>query len=347
MSRAVRNSEWVVIAFLAYAAIIGQELPVPQAVRDRVLLVNVVVALVYAVLIRRDYAEPRLALSVIRDWLPLAVVILAYREMGLYALPHPAHQFESHLVSWDRSFLHAASPWIESLGPALPALLESAYALIYTMAPFAVAALYLTGRRESVDRFLFVFTLGVLFCYAQFPFWPSEPPRVVFRGEDIPLYETAIRRFNLWMLSSYGIHTSVFPSAHVAGAFAAAAGMKQAGGRKKWIYRALFALAALIALATVYGRYHYLADALAGLAMGCLAGFFGDRWLNPKPRAAHHTNLRSTVCLEEWAPTHVFASDSIRGTRSGHSGPVRISDPHFGLDSLSARPQGVVRNPCA
>ena len=33
----------------------------------------------------------------------------------------------------------------------------------------------------------------------------------------------------------------------------------------------MFVAAILIAIATVYGRYHYLADGLAGLAMAILA----------------------------------------------------------------------------
>jgi len=39
----------------------------------------------------------------------------------------------------------------------------------------------------------------------------------------------------------------------------------------RWVARALFVMAALIATATVYGRYHYLADAAAGLLMAILA----------------------------------------------------------------------------
>jgi len=111
----------------------------------------------------------------------------------------------------------------------------------------------------------------VLLCYAQFPFWPSEPPRTVFPGQDFPSYDTIFRRFNWWMLGGYGIHTSVFPSAHVAGAFSAAFGMWFALPEHRWVARALFVMAALIATATVYGRYHYLADAAAGLLMAILA----------------------------------------------------------------------------
>ena len=121
------------------------------------------------------------------------------------------------------------------------------------------------ARSEAALLVAVVFVLGVLLCYAQFPFWPSEPPRVVFFGQDFPAYDTVFRRFNLWMLGNYGIHTSVFPSAHVAGAFSAAFGMRYAMPSHRWLNRGLFVIATLIAVATVYGRYHYLADATAGL----------------------------------------------------------------------------------
>jgi membrane-associated phospholipid phosphatase len=262
---AIRQPEWVILAFLVYATAAGCWLPVAQAVRERVVLVNLAAALAYALLIRWDWQRPRLALGVIRDWLPLAMILLAYREMGWFALPHQGHLLESHWVVWDRWVLRGGgSSVIEALGPVGPSILEIAYALVYALAPFSVAALYLYGQRKEVDRFLLIFALGVLLCYVQFPWWPSEPPRVVFSGEDFPAYDTIFRRFNWWMLGSCGIHTSVFPSAHVAGAFSAAFGMKRALPGHRWAYRVLGVIAVLIAVATVYGRYHYLADATAG-----------------------------------------------------------------------------------
>jgi len=40
---------------------------------------------------------------------------------------------------------------------------------------------------------------------------------------------------------------------------------------RKWVTRFLLVMAVLIATATVYGRYHYLADAVAGFGMAVLA----------------------------------------------------------------------------
>jgi membrane-associated phospholipid phosphatase len=87
---------------------------------------------------------------------------------------------------------------------------------------------------------------------------------------------TVFRRFNQAMLGGLGIHTSVFPSAHVAGAFGAAFNMMATLPEHRWVGRVLLVIAVLIATATVYGRYHYAADAVAGFLM-CLAAIGLDR----------------------------------------------------------------------
>lgn len=271
---AVRGSEWVVVIFLIYAVAAAVLLPAAAEVKERVALWNFGVILVYGMLIHSDRDDRFLAISVARDWMPLAVLLLAYQEMGWFATPQHSHVLESHWVAWDRLFLRGGSKSaIEAFGPVVPSILEIAYSLVYTIGPFSLAVLYLYRRRDRVDRFLFMFAVGVLLCYMQFPFWPSEPPRVVFFGQDIPAFDTIFRRFNLWLLGNAGIHTSVFPSAHVAAAFSAAFAMWRTLPEHKWAGRFLGVMALLIAIATVYGRYHYLADALAGLSMafGALA----------------------------------------------------------------------------
>ena len=267
-----RRSECVIIAYLVYAGAVAAIRPVRPPVRPLTLVLNLTIVACYALLAYADSLRRRQFLGVLRDWFPFPLMLLAYREMGWFALPLAEHHLEEQWVVWDRWVLrggaHAAIEW---LGPLLPSALEIAYSLVYALAPFAVAVLYAYGRRDRVDRFLFLFMTGVLLCYAQFPYWPSEPPRTVFPGQDFPSYDTVFRRFNWWMLGGYGIHTSVFPSAHVAGAFSAAFGMWRALPEHRWVARFLLVMAILIATATVYGRYHYVADAAAGLAMAVLA----------------------------------------------------------------------------
>jgi len=56
-------------------------------------------------------------------------------------------------------------------------------------------------------------------------------------------------------------------------AFSVAFGIMRLLGEHKWAGRSLLLLAVLIALATIYGRYHYAVDAVAGLATALVALF--------------------------------------------------------------------------
>lgn len=268
----LRASEWVLVVFFFYTSVLALLLPLRPPIPAVTVAVNLTVLAACLLLAWAHSLRRRRFLGIIRDGFPFLLLLLAYREMGWFARPERRHDLERLWVAWDRAALAGGlRAAVESLGPLLPAVLEFAYLLVYTLGIFSMAMLYVYGRRERADAFLFPFTLGVLLCYAQFPFWPSEPPRTVFPGADLPAYTSVFRRINLWMLAGQGIHTSVFPSAHVAGAFSCAFGMLRALPEHPWAGRLLLAMAVLIATATVYGRYHYLADAAAGFAMALLA----------------------------------------------------------------------------
>ena len=113
--------------------------------------------------------------------------------------------------------------------------------------------------------------------YALYPFFPSEPPRAVFPAADLPVM-SALRQFNLAILGEYGIHMSVFPSGHAAAAFSSAFAMRRLLPEHPWAGRRYLALASLIAVATVYGRYHFAIDSLAGLGMALLAAAVSRGW---------------------------------------------------------------------
>ena len=159
-----------------------------------------------------------------RDWLPVSLVLVAYREMDWFSAIAHDHHLELRWIEWDRWILFTGGleRAIESLGPLLAGYLELCYLLVYAVGPFAVAVLYGERRRELVNRLLLIYLVGTLLAYALFPYFPSDPPRVVFGGSDMPHVMTPIRRFNLWLVNGYGIHSSVFPSAHVSSAFSAA-----------------------------------------------------------------------------------------------------------------------------
>ncbi len=268
----LRLTEWTLVAYFGYVTVMAHVLPVRPPIPAVILWLNLAIIGGFFLVAYSDSLRKRRLLSVLRDWYPAALLLLAYREMGWLAPPAHSHSLERTWVLWDKFFLNelGAKALIESAGPLLPGLLEISYTLVYAMPFIALAALYAHGRRDRVDRLMFPLAASVLSAYALFPYFPSEPPRTVFPGEDFPSYMTVFRKFNWDMLGSYGIHTSVFPSAHVSGAFSVALTLGRLLPESKWLGRLLLALAVLIAIATVYGRYHYLADAVAGLAIALL-----------------------------------------------------------------------------
>lgn len=277
LSIRLRRSEILLCTFFLYVSTVALFRPVEQEIVLRTLSTNTAVVLgLFMLSTRRDGI-----LAHVRDWLPVGLILLAYREMGWLALPHANQDFENYWIHFDRWLLdHGFRAAVESLGPLLPNILELSYLLTYLMPPLTVAALYFCHKRERMDDALLILLAGTLAAYACYPWFPSDTPRRVFAGLDLPL-ENAVRRFNLLILGGYGIRTSVFPSGHAAASFAAALAVTRVLPDQKWWGRGLMMLAVLIALATVYGRYHFAIDTIAGLALAVAAWGWSFTWKSP------------------------------------------------------------------
>jgi membrane-associated phospholipid phosphatase len=269
-----RRSEWVLICFFGYTAAVSpffRDRPVLKY--QPVLVLAGVVALFW---LAREAEQSRFAkaASIVRDWLPLVVTLGAFREMELFLPLRFEHSFEAAWIRWDDLLLnrwHARS-LIESSGALIPFWLELCYLLVYGIGFFCVALLYVQHSRRETDRFLSIYLIGTLLAYALFPYFPSEPPRIVFPDVDQPLITTWVRTLNLWILKVGTIHVGVFPSAHVSSAFSAAWGMFTILPQQRAVGLGLLFYALSVSLATVYGRYHYAADVLAGFAVSLIPG---------------------------------------------------------------------------
>ena len=269
-----RTSEWVLICFFGYIAVVS------PLFRDRpvlkyqpVFILAAVVALV-SLMARAEQSRFAKTISIVRDWLPLVVTLGAFREMELFLPVRFEHRFEAAWIQWDHLLLgewHVRS-MIENLGSLIPFWLELCYLLVYGIGFFCVTLLYLQHRRVQVDRFLTVYLIGTLLAYALFPYFPSEPPRIVFPTVDQPLITTWVRTLNLWILRVGTIHIGVFPSAHVSSAFSAVWGMFLVLPEQKIFGYGLLFYALSVSLATVYGRYHYAADVVAGFVVSLIPG---------------------------------------------------------------------------
>jgi membrane-associated phospholipid phosphatase len=264
----VRPTEIVAILFFTYATVWSWVLPLPSAIRVRMVFVNITIVAA-AFFARKIRQHP--VLGIVRDWAPAALILLAYKEMGWLAVPQTSFAFENYWVEWDRYLLrdlHLKSI-IESLGAVGPGFLEFCYLMVYPMIPLALGAVYWHGRREHIERLTLPLFASCLITYGLFPFFPSDTPRRVFPGDLFPAYDTVFRQINWWLCEGQGIHTSVFPSGHVSSAIACAFGLRRAVPQARRTFLAFAILAAGIFFATIYGRYHYAVDSAAGAAIAC------------------------------------------------------------------------------
>ena len=265
-----RPAELILAGYFVYTATIAVLLPLVLSTRIQVICTSLA-----ALAILQCMGRPprRFVPEILRATLTLAGVLLAYEQMGLFALPQSSTALEKSWVYWDRLILDdwGLTRAFDSTGLVLPSVFELLYLLTYAVAPAALAVLAAAGRLDRADRLLACFAASAVSAYALFPFFPSEPPRTIFPGELASSVDTVFRRINWWILGHGGIHTSVFPSGHVASAFGAGIGLLLALPERKVYGISLTLVGAGIAVATVYGRYHYAVDALAGWLVACLA----------------------------------------------------------------------------
>jgi membrane-associated phospholipid phosphatase len=290
----LRVAEKTLLAFFAALLIASFTLSLPGTTRGVLAILNVMVACLLVALSKDDLVEGNRMASTLRDWLPALLILLAYRESGLFIKADPAHRLDHLFILWDRWMFH--NRWVEALleacAPWLQHYLEMCYLFCYPLVPLGFAALYLArhsiaAQRElrgsslgadvrhqplplaaMFDRFWTTVLLATLFCYAIYPVFPLTPPRVLFNDVPGPPVPPLLRHMNLWILNRLSVQVCVFPSAHAASVTATALAVRAYMPR----LGILFCIAALsVAAATVYGRYHYTADAVAGVLVGVVA----------------------------------------------------------------------------
>jgi membrane-associated phospholipid phosphatase len=135
---------------------------------------------------------------------------------------------------------------------------ELSYLLVYLAVPAGATILVLLGHSEHVDTFWTVVLLAEFVCYGMLPWLPTRPPRVL---EGARTRIDGVRRLNLLIANRASIQVNTLPSGHAAGAFATALAVMSIAPAAGLVW---LLLALSISIATVAGRYHYVADTVLG-----------------------------------------------------------------------------------
>lgn len=217
--------------------------------------------------------------SVVRDWLPVAVLPLLYTEIPrLNQLISTG--YHDHAIRAVEFAVFQAPPRItlRQLLPWRPFVeyLHFSYVAYYLLLPILGGALYLRGRLREF-RFMLATVLATFYaCYLCFIIYPVAGPWYRVPHPDMASVGLFFPALVHDLLVAGAAKGAAFPSSHVAVAVVI---WLLAWRLTRPVFWLLAAIVPALALGTVYGGFHYAVDSAAGALVG-VAGFLGGPYVH-------------------------------------------------------------------
>ena len=210
------------------------------------------------------------------DFYPAAFIPVLYETLGPLIAAARGHARDAMLIAADRALFGTdVTVWLQRF--ARPVLTDLFY-LSYTTYYFISLALgFVLWRRSATDlrRFIFTLTLCYYVSYAGYFAVPALGPRFALAEahtvvlETTPISAAIERTLNELEKTKY----DVFPSGHT---MIAVAVLLVAFRRARDVFRILLPFAILLVISTVYCRYHYVIDVIAGIVFAVVTVPAGD-----------------------------------------------------------------------
>jgi len=242
---------------------------------------------VVALLARRQESLPA-PLSVAADFYPIAFIPVLYESLGPLIPAARGVARDELLTAADRA-LFGLDPtvWLERfVRPWLTDFFYISYVTYYFIAIVLGAVLW-SRDRATARRFIFTLTVCYIVSYAGYFLLPALGPRFALAAaQKVALETTPISLAISGTLDALE-HTrfDVFPSGHT---MITAAVLLVAFRRARDVFWFLLPVALCLIFSTVYCRYHYVVDVLAGLILAFVAVPMGD-WIYDRSVAGRQT----------------------------------------------------------
>ncbi len=274
--RRFRAYDWLTLGYLAVwtILILFYYNRIPYAATLLFLHISGIVLSIILVGVVSGPGIPRL----LQRWYPVLFLPLFFTVLHYLIPAIHSHDIDSLLVKTDL-WLTGTYPtvWFEKFyHPLLTEIMQISYSTFYFLPLFILIPLYRQKRFAAFNRAAFVFLLAFYLSYLGYLVFPALGPRFF------------LAHLQQKSLSGYGFHNilthtlndleniqwDAFPSGHVTIA------LLVAYFSLKFYPRMFYGLAPvifLLVISTIYLRYHYLVDVLAGIVLFALVLFFTSR----------------------------------------------------------------------
>jgi membrane-associated phospholipid phosphatase len=238
-----------------------------NAVPGRIILVAVHLTLFGLLLILNRATPSAGILRVIRDWHPLMLFPLLYKEVEPLAAVIGDWRLTAAIPVWE-SALFAGQPSLylsERLAVVpLSEYLHFCYLSHVIVIPSVAAYWYVSGRRVAFGELLLMLSTVMLGSYLFFILLPVDSPYYVSQRLGPPLSGHFFFDLVHQMSALGGARGGAFPSAHASGEVVV---ILVAWRHQRRLAYLLVPIAGGVMVATVYGRFHYVLDTLAGAGL--------------------------------------------------------------------------------
>jgi membrane-associated phospholipid phosphatase len=222
-----------------------------------------------------EVKRPNATSWVFRNWYPLPFVASCYKEMALFIPAVRGTDLDRALADLDFR-IWGANPtvWLERWHhPVLTEFLQAVYTLFVPAVLYVAWVLWRRGCYREFQYYAFLIALGFLVSYIGYLAVPARGPRFLLKSlQHIPLNGLWLFHGMQGMLDKLeSAHYDCFPSGHTELTILACWGSRMISKR---LFRVYFVYTPCIIFATVYLRYHYTVDLLAGAATAAILILF-------------------------------------------------------------------------
>jgi len=269
--------EWVTLAYLAWlnTLLVFFHQNVAHAARYFAIHAAIAVSIVWLVRTAADTRSEPMRFA--RHWYPLPLYIFLFEELqGLVHMIFPGW-FDRWFIEFDYNFAGVhPSVWLARFSnPALNDFMQFAYMTYFLYLVLLPAILYSQRERLAYWTVMVSTAIAQYTVYVIAVLLPVESPYHAFSWLQTKPLTGGGFTATINLIERFGrVHGAAFPSAHVAGSMVA---ILASWRYRRWLFWICLPLFVSMCVSTVYGRYHYVADVFAGIAVGVWGFVLGER----------------------------------------------------------------------
>jgi membrane-associated phospholipid phosphatase len=262
-------------------------------------LLDVLIIVILLIVISSAKGSSNGVLSFLRDWYPVPVTLIVFKELYLMVHPINPHDFDAAFIAIDR-WIFGTDPtrWLTQFAtPFFTELMQFCYSMFYFLFLIAAIEYYQKNRVEEFRYGMFVVLYGFYLSYVFYFIFPAVGPRFTLHSfdtmnTDLPgIFMTDTMREFVNSAESIPRNAAnpidfaqrdVFPSGHTQLTLVVIFLAYQSRLKSRHF---ILGIGVLLVISTVYLRYHYVIDVIAGVVVMLVTIWTAPllyRWWNRK-----------------------------------------------------------------